>query len=153
VVVDVPESESGFSSVGTEADVRFDALPGAPVRAKVSRTSTALDPVARSMRIEIDVPNPDARILPGMFAHVTLGVERRPNVLVVPLRTILRQQDGSYVFVQSGGAAKKHAVKIGTSDGEWCEACSGLTGDESVIVPEGQILADGTLVQNAEAKP
>ena len=153
VVVDVPETEVRFVQVGTEAEIRFDALEGKPVQAKVSRTATALDAVARAMRVEIDVPNPDYHILPGMFAHARLGMERKHNALVVSAKSIVQQQDRSYVYLSTGGIAKKHQITLGTTDGEWCEACSGLTGDESVIVPEGQTLVDGAAVQITEGTP
>jgi RND family efflux transporter MFP subunit len=146
VNVDIPESEARYSKVGTEADVQFDALDGAPIHAAISRTATSLDPVARVMRVEIDVPNPDLRILPGMFGHASLGVERKPNVLVVSAKSVVQQRNRSFVFVDAGGTVKKTEVTLGTTDGEWCEACTGLTGDEEVIIPEGQALVDGASV-------
>jgi RND family efflux transporter MFP subunit len=153
VMVDVPEPEARFAQVGTPAEIQFDALGSKPISAKISRIATTLDPVARAMRVEIDVPNPDYRILPGMFAHAKLGVERKPNVLVVPAKSVIQQQDRSYVYLCSGGVAKKLEITLGTMDGEWCEARSGLTGDELVILPEGQVLMDGTSIQLSENSP
>lgn len=150
VVLDVPESEVRFSRPGTEALLHLDALPGRNVQGKVSRSSGALDPVMRTMRIEIDIPNPDGAILPGMFARVDLGVERHPNVLVIPSKAVGGTHDKSFVFVSLGGKARKVSVTLGTHDGEWCEARTGLTGDESVIVPEGRTLVDGMAVKTAE---
>jgi RND family efflux transporter MFP subunit len=153
VNVDIPESEARFAKVGTEADIRFDALDGPPMRARISRMATALDPMARAMRVEIDVQNPDFRILPGMFAHASLGMERKADALVVPAKSILQQQDRSYVFVNAGGTAKKRKVTLGTADGDWCETRSGLSGDEAIILSDGQILVDGAAVQTMEGTP
>jgi RND family efflux transporter MFP subunit len=152
VVVDIPETETRFATVGTEAEIRFDALAGSSVHAKISRIATALDPASRAMRVEIDVPNPELRILPGMFAHATLGVERKPDALAIPAGAVLQQHDRSFVFVNAGGVARKQAVTLGTTDGDWCETCSGLNGDESLILPDGQPIAEGTAVQAAEGK-
>ena len=150
ILVDVPESEVRFSPVGTEALIRLDALPGKQVQGKVSRTSGALDPVMRTMRLEIDIPNSDMSIYPGMFARVELGVERHPNVWVIPSKAVAVSHDKPFVFVNSGGKAKKISVTLGTHDGEWYEARTGLTGDEIIIVPDGRTLVDGMAVQPAE---
>jgi RND family efflux transporter MFP subunit len=146
VVVDVPEAEVRFAQTGTEAGIRFDAIPGRSVKAAISRSAGALDPILRTMRIELDVPNPDLTIYPGMFARVELGVERRPNALVIPSKAVTILQNHSFVFVNLGGTAKKVAVTVGTADGDWCEASSGLTGDELIILPDGKPLAEGIAV-------
>jgi RND family efflux transporter MFP subunit len=150
IVVDVPEAEARFASVGAEAEVRFDALPGGSIHSKVARSSAALDPLSRTMRVELDVTNTDLRILPGMFAHVDLGVERHLQALVVPFRAIIVEQEHSFVFVNVAGTAKRVAVTTGAEDGDWLEACAGLTGDESIILPDGQLIVDGMQVQLAE---
>jgi membrane fusion protein (multidrug efflux system) len=146
VLVDVPEAEVRFASVGTQASIRFDALPGRCIRASISRSSGALDPILRTMRIELDLPNPEFSIYPGMFARVELGVERRPNALVIPSKAVTNLQNHSFVFVNLEGKAKKVPVTVGTEDGDWCEASSGLTGDELIILPEGKTVTEGMAV-------
>jgi RND family efflux transporter MFP subunit len=146
VLVDVPEAEVRFAQVGTQASVRFDALPGRNVTAKISRTAGALDPILRTMRIELDLPNPESSIYPGMFARVELGVERRPNAMVIPSKAVTVLQNRSFVFVNLGGTAKRMPVVVGTADGDWCEASSGLTGDELIILPEGKTVTEGMAV-------
>jgi len=146
VLVDVPEAEVRFAQAGTGAAIRFDALPGRSVKAVISRSAGALDPILRTMRIELDIPNADFSLLPGMFARVELGVERHPQALVIPSKAIAMLQERAFVFVDLGGTVKKVSVTLGTADGEWCEACSGLTGDELLILPEGQPLVDGMAV-------
>jgi RND family efflux transporter MFP subunit len=147
VLVDVPEAEVRFAQPGTEAAIRFDALPGKSVKAAISRSAGALDPILRTMRIELDVPNADGGLYPGMFARVELGVERRPHALVIPCKAVAILQEHAFVFVDLGGTAKKVSVTLGTADGEWTEACTGLTGDELLILPEGKALIDGMAVR------
>jgi len=150
VLLDVPESEVRFSPVGTEAQVQFDALPGKRFSGKVSRSAGSLDPVTRTMRVEIDLANSDVAIYPGMFARVELGVERHPNALVIPSKAVAMSQEKFFVFVSLGGKARKISVTVGAHDGEWCEARAGLTGEELIIVPDGRTLTDGMAVQAAE---
>lgn len=146
VLVDVPEAEVRFAQVGTRANVRFDALPGRSVKAQICRTAGSLDTVLRTMRVELDIENPDFTIYPGMFARVDMDVERRPNAMVIPSKAVTMLRNHAFVFVDSGGTAKKVSVTVGTADPEWCEAASGLTGDERIILPEGKILTEGMAV-------
>jgi RND family efflux transporter MFP subunit len=152
VLVDVPEAEVRFAQTGTQATVRFDALPGKTVKASISRSAGALDPILRTMRIELDIPNPESGIYPGMFARVELGVERRPNAIVIPSKAVTVLQNRSFVFVNLGGTAKKVSVTVGTADGDWCEASSGLTGEELIILPEGKTVTEGMAVTEEASK-
>jgi multidrug efflux pump subunit AcrA (membrane-fusion protein) len=70
IVVQIPESKLSQISVGAPMTVRIDAFPKVEFKAKVSRLAGALDPQTRTLRAEIDLPNPDGKLLPGMTATV-----------------------------------------------------------------------------------
>jgi RND family efflux transporter MFP subunit len=150
VLVDVPESEARAARLGTPVEVRFDALPGKACRAAVSRSSGSLDTMLRTMRVEVDVPNTDFAILPGMFARVSLEVDPHAAALVLPEEAVVLQQDKAYVFVEVGGKAKKVPVTPGMEDDRRREILKGLKGDETVLVPGGKPLVDGTAVRSIE---
>lgn len=76
VVVFVPEREAAQVNVGQPVLVEINALPGKKFVAKVSRTSASLDAEARTMRVEIDMPNPTGQIRPGMSARVTIELNK-----------------------------------------------------------------------------
>jgi RND family efflux transporter MFP subunit len=152
VLVDIPESEVRFATVGTETDLHFDALPGKSYQASISRMAESLDPLMRTMRVEVDVKNPEGVIYPGMFGRATFAVDRHPDALAVPSSVVTIQQDRAFVFVDAGGVAKKVQVTLGTEEGAWSEVVGGLTGQESLILPEGKALADGMPVR-AEVAP
>jgi RND family efflux transporter MFP subunit len=143
VLVDVPESEVRFAAVGTETEVEFDALPGRKYSAAISRCADSLDPVMRTMRVEVDVKNAGAAIYPGMFARAAFGVDRHPQALVIPTSAVTFQQDKASVYVDVGGRAKKTPVTLGTEVSAGYEVLKGLSGGESVILPEGKAIADG----------
>jgi RND family efflux transporter MFP subunit len=147
VLVDVPESEVRFAAVGTEAEVQFDALPGRKYKAAISRTADSLDPIMRTMRIEVDVKNDGAAIYPGMFARAAFGVDRHAQALVIPSSAVTFQQDKASVYVEVGGLAKKIPVTIGTEQGACYEVLKGLSGGETVILPEGKAISDGMPVR------
>jgi hypothetical protein len=72
IVFDLPEAAVPFVSAGTRALVRFPALKEKEMPATVSRTAGALDRGTRTLRAEIDLPNPEGKVLPGMFAVVVI---------------------------------------------------------------------------------
>jgi multidrug resistance efflux pump len=85
VCVDVPEASIGGLRVGAAASIKPYALSGTSIDAKVARVAGALDPASRTMRIEIDVPNPREQLRPGMYAQVTLAL-RPPAVAETPAK-------------------------------------------------------------------
>jgi HlyD family secretion protein len=98
VVAEVPESEIAEATVGTRVDLSFAALGGVPLKdLKIARTGFAVDPKTGSVRVEIDLANPDERLRPGMAGSV--GLHLKPtagNVLRVPTEAVLwRSQPGA----------------------------------------------------------
>jgi multidrug efflux pump subunit AcrA (membrane-fusion protein) len=75
VFADVPEASAAAIRPGTPAEVKLFDAGGTTMQGSVTRVATALDPATRTMRAEIDLPNPDEKLQPGMYARVTLGVE------------------------------------------------------------------------------
>jgi len=75
VFCDVPESQSSGVAVGADADIKLFGLSAQTLRGKVTRVSDSIDPASRTMRAEIDLPNPDHRLKPGAYAQVTLKLQ------------------------------------------------------------------------------
>jgi len=71
----VPEAHAGAVTPGLAAEVKFPGTAGVTVRGAVTRIANAVDPSTRTMRVEIDLPNHDETLIPGVYAQVTLGVE------------------------------------------------------------------------------
>jgi HlyD family secretion protein len=161
VYVDVPEMDAnavhGQQEVGnkaTTATVRIQALDDTEIDASVTRTSWALRERSRSLRAEIDLPNPDARLLPGMYAYAEVRIEKR-NVRAVPAPAVVEIGNRNYCFLYEQGKAVQTAVQTGTSDRKWTEVIRTrhdgkwvpFTGDEEVILGDLAQLADGEKVQ------
>lgn len=75
VFCDVPEAQAAGVVPGAEATVKFYGLAGQVVKAKVTRIANAIDPSSRTMRTEVDLPNPNGVIRPGMYAQVTIMLQ------------------------------------------------------------------------------
>jgi multidrug efflux pump subunit AcrA (membrane-fusion protein) len=80
VFCDVPEGSASAMRAGLKAEVRLSGNAAKPIPATVARVSGAMDPATRTMRIEIDLPNPDAAMRPGMYAQVTLSLQPAAGV-------------------------------------------------------------------------
>jgi len=146
VAVQVPESEVPGVRVGTEAEVRSDALPDTVLRARVTRLSGALDAASRSMLAEIELPNRGGLLKPGMLARARLFLEAHRGVLVVPTGAVVPEKDKRFVFVVEGGVARKRMVVTGFEEPEAVEIREGLAASDAVIVSGAGGLVDGTRV-------
>lgn len=121
------------------------------LHASITRTTEALDPATRTLLVEIDVPNKDHRLQPGMFLNASLHLQQHPNALAIPPAAIVPRNNGQdkSVFVVDSGKAKLHPVKTGIDDGLWVEVVEGLTGEEDVVVVGKSGLIDGQAVQSS----
>ncbi len=121
------------------------------LHASITRTTEALDPATRTLLVEIDVPNKDHRLQPGMFLNASLHLQQHPNALAIPPAAIVPRNNGQdkSVFVVDSGKAKLNPVKIGIDDGLWVEVVEGLTGEEDVVVVGKSGLIDGQAVQSS----
>ena len=134
----------------TAVHIKTDAYPEDKFEGVVYRVGVAVDLVTRTGKVEIRVPNPDARLKPGMFARITIVVRERANVAVVSDSALVRQQDDIYVFVANGGKAELRRVKLGLSQAEYYEVLEGLSVGDMVITHGQRQLEDGQMVEVIE---
>ncbi len=152
VQVAVPESEAPFIKNGLPAQVTADELPGRVFDGTVTRYAHALDDATKTVLTEVDIPNPDGVLLPGMFASVKLVLERKSDALLVPAEALVIGKNQMSVFTVANGKARKVAVKTGFNDGISAEIVAGLQAGEPVVVAGQQMLSDGQPVNAVEQK-
>lgn len=146
VVTYLPEKDAVWLDIGDSAYIVFDALPGRSFASTVSRKANSLDPYTRSMAVEIDLPNSDAVILPGLYGRVEIALESH-QTLALPAAAVQFDTDEAYVYVVgTGGRVQKTIVSIGIDDGVWLEISSGLSGGERVVNHLIGRLSDGEIV-------
>jgi multidrug efflux pump subunit AcrA (membrane-fusion protein) len=168
VFVDIPEQDANYVQIGSRANVLIRAFRDEPISSTVTRTSWALNVKSRTLRAEIDLPNLNSQILPGMYAYAKVIIER-PSARALPVsalmhiseKTFLRIGEKKYCWMYQDGQARRTEVETGVSDGEWIEvtnrqlpATSGgadpwipIDGTEQVILGDLSILADGAAVR------
>jgi len=132
--IPVPESLAAKVRIGDSTDVHVQAT-GEHFTGKVTRFTDALDPSTRTMQVEIDVPNPDYHLQPGMYADVTLLANSRSDVLTIPITAVLRSQNKTSVLVvDPQDRVEARQVELGVESPNRAEILSGLNEGERVIV-------------------
>src|SRR5215467_6770163 len=126
VQVEVPERDIARVKVGAPVRVTADPYKGEVFAGSIARVVHSLDPRSRTMGIEVEIPNAQARLKPGMFARVEAVVETRTAVLTVPLEA-LRVGDGPpSVMVVRNNAVEALPVQLGAADQKDIEIASGI---------------------------
>lgn len=156
VQVQVLESEVGFLAPGRTARVSFAAFPTETFTGRIETINPVVESGTRTARVTVLVPNPQGRILPGMYARVSLDARRFENRVLVPRSAILERDRRTMLFVYdgdgSGGLAKWRYVTTGLQNESLVEIVPG-TGTDSVA-PGETVLSDGhyTLIHDARVR-
>ena len=153
VFVDLPEMDVPLVKAGDAAVVRVQSLADEEFAAAVARTSWALDPSTRTLHTEVDVPNTDGRLRPGMYARVSIHVAEHQDALVVPLTAVVEQDRRAWCFVAVDAIVRRKPVTLGIRGSGEVEIVSGLSGDELVVQAAAASLSEGQPVEIAEAAP
>lgn len=148
VLVSVPQGNLGVIKPGTQAEITVRELGGEPLTATVVRNAGAFDAATRTIVTELRVPNPDGKILPGMYGQVKFHVPHAEAPLVVPVNALLVGGDGPRVaIVDAGDVVRIRKVKLGRDLGKQMEILDGLAENDRVIANPRDNLEDGGKVK------
>jgi RND family efflux transporter MFP subunit len=139
----VPQDEVFGLGPGVDAVIRIPELPGRDFLGKVTRIADALQPGTRTLLTEIDVPNPDNVLSPGLYCTVELKIPRKTPSLVLPSEAIIFNAEGLSVAVVQDGTAHLHNVNVVRDFGTTVEVNSGVNDGDQVILTPPVDLADG----------
>ena len=145
--VNVPEAFAAEVNHGDRAMVKLQELKGKTVEGKVTRVSWAIDPKVRTLRVEIDIPNPGAKLQPGLYAYATVIAEEHPNVLTLPVTAVVSESGKDYCVAVVAGKAARRPIEVGLTDGTRIEVVSGLDGREVVVKATAGSLLEGQPVE------
>ena len=155
VFVDVPQAASGDMKPGVPARITASAFGDRKFDGKVTRTSQALDRRARTLRVEVDIPNSDHALVPGMYVQVAFELSTH-GLAQIPAGALLFRTSGPQVAVVGGdGVVNYRPVTIARDDGATIELASGVAVGEKVVLNISSQIADGTKVapRNVEQAP
>jgi RND family efflux transporter MFP subunit len=147
--LDFPVSEQYVKDVrtGDGVEVRVESSGGKMSTGKITRFTDKVDEDTRTMMAEIQVPNPDLKIIPGMYATVVLDVERHANALVIPTQAVSAGRTPSVFVVNRDDQLEKRDVTLGLETPDKYEVLSGLNEGDLVVVGDHSELQAGQKVE------
>jgi RND family efflux transporter MFP subunit len=143
----VPQEAVFGLKPGVQANIRVPELPGRVFPGAVTRLANALQPSSRTLLTEIDVPNSDGALTPGIYCLVDLKIPRATPSLIVPSAALIFNQDGMSVAVVENGVAHMRRIDVVRDLGISVEVDQGLREGEQVILNPSVDLAEGSKVQ------
>jgi RND family efflux transporter MFP subunit len=146
IQVYVPQDDAFGVTPGTEAVARVPEMPGREFPGKVTRIADALQPGSRTLLTEIDVPNPDRALSPGLYCQVELKIPRKAPSLIVPSEAIIFNRDGLSVAVVEDGVAHIRKINPVRDMGTSVEVNAGVSNGDQVILSPQVDMTDGRKV-------
>jgi RND family efflux transporter MFP subunit len=139
----VPQDEAFGLAPGVAAVVRVPELPGRDFPGAVARIADALQPGTRTLLTEIDVPNPDHALSPGIYCTVELKIPRKTPSLIVPSEAIIFNREGLSVAVVEDGMARIRPITVVRDFGTSVEVSAGVKDGDQVVLNPPVDLTDG----------
>jgi membrane fusion protein, multidrug efflux system len=152
VFVDVPQSASGeLMRPGTAVQIRASNLPGQAFTGTVTRTAQAINPQARTLKVEIDLANRDHVLVPGLYVDVLFQLQDSGLFQVPAAALVFRSSGPQVAVVEADGHVRFHKVTIARDEGSVIELGSGVAVGDKVALNISSQIADGELVAATEA--
>lgn len=150
VYVDAPQSVAADMVVGLPATMTANDLPHKGFKGKIARTSNAINPQARTLRVEVDVPNPPDVLVPGMYVDVTFELRARGAVQVPASAMIYRSRGPQVAVVDADNRVMFRDVAIARDDGNVLELSSGVAAGDRIVLNISNAIANGAKVTVTE---
>lgn len=133
-VIGIPESDITAVRNLPTVDLTIQALDNLQIVGKNYFVSSSPETAARLYRIELEIDNPDHRILPGMFVRANIIKQSREDALSIPFYSIISRNDEQYVFIERDGVVRKQPVQTGIMEQWMVEITDGLQSGDRIVV-------------------
>ena len=152
IYVNVPQTHANSVKPGQTARLTVTNLPGRQFTGRVARNASALDPATRTLLVEVQVPNPDGALFPGMYARVELLDARTNPPLLIPSDALIARADGTSVaVVRPDSTVHIQRIEVGRDYGDRMEVIRGLEAGERIIQNPGDAAREGQKVDAVAA--
>jgi RND family efflux transporter MFP subunit len=150
IFVDVPQSAAGeLMNAGAPAEIRATGAVGGVFAGKIARSAESINPQARTMRVEVDMPNANHALVPGMYVNIAFRLPPRGLVEVPAAALIFRASGTQVAEVDRLGKIRFESVTIARDNGSLVELASGVQpSDRLVLNISSQIAAGQTVAVN-----
>jgi RND family efflux transporter MFP subunit len=123
-----------YMHVGDPVEVRVESFGGKSFRGTITRTMDKVNEDTRTMITEIEVPNPNLELVPGMYASVDLKVQSRPQVLAIPIEAVPGEQKSSVYMLNDKDEIEERPIKLGLETPTRYEVTEGLKEGDLVLI-------------------
>jgi RND family efflux transporter MFP subunit len=151
VFANIPQSARVDLSVGQMAHIRAAELPNRTFEGAITRTSESEDPRARTLRVEIDLPNDDRALVPGVYVQVAFDLPSKLSIQVPAGALIFRGSGPQVAVIGEDNIVKFRDVRIARDDGKFVEIGSGLNDGDQVVLNINNQIVEGDKVSVKEA--
>ncbi len=140
LISDVPESQLNEVQQGEEVDIYFSAFPEKKYTGHALSIGDVVDPVTRSVKVRVTIPNPNRRFLPGMFARIDFG-DPKSGIILLPASAVVRVEGKDFVFVATApGKFERREVVLENTNSDQLIVKSQLSSGEEVVVAGAMLL-------------
>jgi RND family efflux transporter MFP subunit len=147
VFVPVPEIYQSVLHSVRQVGLSSDAYPKERFMGTIARSSEAIDPLSRTLRVEVDIDNPKTLLLPGAYVFVHVPLPAASQSPTIPSNTLLFRQEGLRVGVVRDGRVQLVPISIGHDYGDTVEVTAGLSSEDQVVLNPSDSLVSGTRVE------
>lgn len=150
IYAQVPEAYAGSTTTGLKAQLRFAEHPGKTYDVEAIRTSNALDPIARTLQVELQLDNRDGEVFPGAYTEVHFKLPSSAQTMRLPANTLLFRAAGLQVATVAGDSKiKLKNITQGRDFGKTIEVLDGIDRNDAVVVNPPDSITDGLPVRVA----
>jgi membrane fusion protein (multidrug efflux system) len=154
VFSNVPQDVAPSVVIGAKATVTVREFPGLKFEGSVAHTAGALDPATRTLSTEVRVPNPEHKLLAGMYAEVALNLPSPRKVYELPSTAFFNDAQGMRVaLITPQNTLHFQPIVVDRDQGPTIQVASGLNGDERLVQIAGPELEEGEHVDVRTAPP
>jgi RND family efflux transporter MFP subunit len=144
LVIPVPETYVPYIRIGDPVEVKVPALNNQSYQGKVIRFSVDVTSDTRTMHTEVDVPNTNNKLIPGLYAEAVLTLNQKPNAVAIPIQAIDHEGDStSVMLLQDDGTVARRPVTLGVQSPDYAEVARGLKPGQQVVVSDRTALKPG----------
>jgi len=145
--VNVPQANTASIHQGQAATLTIASMPGRLFKGTVARTAGALDPATRTMLVEVEVPNSDGVLFPGMYAQVDFSTPRAgAPILIRPEALIFRAEGTQVAIVRGDNTVHLQKVTVGRDYGDKLEITEGLKDGDTIVSNPGDTTREGAKI-------
>jgi len=146
VFINVPQSYSQWVKVGQAAEINLDEIRGMTFQGQISKSATAIDPLTRTMQVEVTLSNKEKKLLPGAFVQVSLKLPASNAINISSNALLIRKEGPQVAVVDDQNKVHLQKIKLGRDFGVTSDVIDGLKGGERLVLNPSDSLSDGDVV-------